>query len=173
MADAAEPPAADPDFDLKHLAHTGAEGEIGVAHDALRDAARAIAARSAHRSDAVDEFDLADRRHLRPTVLLVHRAAFEEHGGDDVVTTADVREQLGQQITPALRRVPEMMVRVDDRQIRLQHRLGRPPGQPCCQLSIIAIGDPAVFSSMVSGLPKFTLFPYTTPFNALTATAAA
>src|SRR6516162_1821371 len=68
-----------------------------------------IAARGAHRRDAVDELDLADRRHLGRAVLLVHRAAFEKDGRDDVVTAAYVGEQFWQQIPPALGSIPEMV----------------------------------------------------------------
>jgi hypothetical protein len=130
VADAAEAPAADPELGLQHLAHAGAERQVGMADDRLGDPAGAVAARGAHRRDAVDELDLPDRRHLRRAVLAVHRAAFEKHGGDDVVPAAYVRQQLGQQVTPALRRVPEMMVRIDDRQPRLQRRFARPLRQP-------------------------------------------
>ena len=88
MADAAEASAANPDLGLENLAHPRAEGQVGMADDGFGDAARAVAARGAHRGDAVDELDLADRRHLGRAVLLVHRAAFEKDGRDDVVTAA-------------------------------------------------------------------------------------
>src|SRR6266446_755797 len=97
-----------------------------MADDGLGNAAGAITPRGTHRGDAVDEFDLANWRHLRRAVLAVHRAALEEDRGDDVMSPTDVGQQLGQQVTPALRRVPEMMVRVDDRQIRLERRLAGP-----------------------------------------------
>ena len=64
VADAAEAPAADRDLGLQHVAHARAEREVGVADDRLGDAARAVTARRAHRGDAVDELDLAHRRHL-------------------------------------------------------------------------------------------------------------
>src|SRR5215469_616283 len=111
MADAAETAAGDGDLGLQYLVYARAEREVGVADDRLGDAARAIAARGTHRRDAVDELDLADRRHLRRAVPTVHRPAFEKDRGNDVVPTTNVFEQLGQQVTPALRRVPEMMVR--------------------------------------------------------------
>ena len=139
MADAAETPAANPELGLQHLAHARPEGQVGMADDRLGDAAGAIPARGTHRGDAVDELDLAHRRHLGGAVLAVHRAAFEEDSGDDLVPTADVGQQLGEQVAAALRRVPKMMVRVDDRQIRLQRRFTRPLGQPRLQLGVIAV----------------------------------
>jgi hypothetical protein len=86
-----------------------------MADDRFSDAARAVSARCAHRRNTVDKLDLADRRHLGRAVLLVHRAAFEKDRRDDVVATTYVVEQLGEQIASALRRIPEMMVWVDDR----------------------------------------------------------
>src|SRR5262245_38950293 len=90
------------------------------------DATRAVTARGAHRRDAVDEFDLADRHHLGGTVLAIHRAAFEKHRRDDVVATTDIGQELWQQVAPALRRIPEMMVRIDDRQRRFECRFALP-----------------------------------------------
>ena len=58
----------------------------------------------------------------------------------------DIGQQLGQQIAAARRCVPEMMVRIDDRQFRLKRGFFRPARQPCLQLSVIAVGQPAVFA---------------------------
>ena len=138
VADAAETPAADSDLCLQHIAHARAEREIGVADDRFGDTARAVIARRAHGGDAVDELDLAHRRHLGGAVLAVHRLAFEEDGGDDVVSAADIGEQFGQEVAAAMRRVPEVMVRIDDRQRRLQRRLGRPLRQPRLQVGVVA-----------------------------------
>ena len=152
VADAAKAPAADREFGFQHIAHARADGQVGVADDRLGDAAGAIIARRAHRRDAVDELDLAHRRHLRGAVLAVHRAAFEEDGGDDVVPAADIGQQLGQKIAAALRRIPEMMVRVDDRQIRLQRRLARPLRQPGLQVGVVAVYRAAIFALGITDL---------------------
>src|SRR4029077_16770132 len=64
VTDAAETPAADPDLGLQHLAHAGAECEVGMRDDLHGNRGRAITARGAHRGDAVDELALADRRHF-------------------------------------------------------------------------------------------------------------
>src|SRR5215472_17117710 len=142
MADAPETPAARPDFGLQYFPNPRAERQVSVADDRLGDAAGSIAARRAHCGDAIDEFDLPDRRHFRWTVLAVHRTAFKENRRGDVVP-ADIRKQLGQLIATPLWRVPKMVMRVDNRQIRLERRLGRPSGQPRLQLGIIAIRNPA------------------------------
>jgi hypothetical protein len=49
--------------------------------------------------------------------------AFDEHGGDDVVTGAEVGEQLVQQVA-VVRAIPQMVMRVDDRKVRLEDGLG-------------------------------------------------
>src|ERR1700733_10549555 len=116
VANAAKPSATDSEFGLQHIAHARSDSEIRVADDRLGDTARAVIAGRTHRRDAVDELDLAQRRHLARTVLAVHRLALEEDRGDDVVAAADVCQQVGQEVLAAVRCVPEMMVWIDDRQ---------------------------------------------------------
>jgi len=50
--------------------------------------------------------------------------AFLEHGGDDIVPGVQIGEQFVEQIRVAAAQ-PQMMVRVDDRQIRFEDRLRR------------------------------------------------
>src|ERR1700733_9352030 len=90
IADAAKAPAGNGDLCLQHVAHARAKCEISVANDRLGDAAGTVIARSAHGGDAVDELDLADRRHFGRAVLAIHRLALEEDGRHDVVSAADV-----------------------------------------------------------------------------------
>jgi len=52
----------------------------------------------------------------------IHRAALLEDGGDDVVAAVEVSEQFRQQIGPAVT-VPQMMMRIDDRQLRFEDQL--------------------------------------------------
>ena len=139
VAQAAQTPAGGGDLGFQQLAHARADGQVAAADDALGDAAGSVVARSTHRRDAVDELDLAQRGHLARAVLAVHRAAFKEDGRDDVVPAADIGQQFGQQIAAAMRRVPEMVVRIDDRQIRLQRRFGGALRQPRLQRGIVAI----------------------------------
>ena len=80
------------------FAHARAQREIGMADDAGADARLAVAAAGAHRRDAVGELDLADRAHLLRPVGAIHREPFEIDGGDDIVSAADVGQQVRQQI---------------------------------------------------------------------------
>ncbi len=155
IADAAKTPARDGDLCLKHVAHARAEGKIGVADDGFGDAARAVIARSAHGGDAVDELDLAYRRHLRRAVPAVHRLALEEDRRHDVMSAADVGQELGQEVAATMRRVPEVVMRIDDRQLRLQRCLGRTFRQPRLQLGVVAIGQAWVVAPGVAWLGHF------------------
>jgi len=83
---------------------------------------RAVTATCAHRGDTGDELHLADRAHLDRPVAPIHRAALLEDGGADVVAGVEVGEQFRQQIGPAAA-VPQMMMRIDDRQLRFADRL--------------------------------------------------
>src|SRR5690606_35127565 len=125
-ADAAKATAAGADLRLQHRADPVAEGEVGIADDTGRHPGGAIAAALAHRGDAGDELDLADRPHLFRPVGAVHRVALLEHAGVEVVAGARVGEILVEQIAVAAP-VPEEVVRVDDRQLRLDRRLRRLP----------------------------------------------
>ena len=63
---------------------------------------------------------LADRvGEVLGPVRAVHRVALEKHGGHDVVAGAGIRQQLLQQIAVA-RPVPQMVMRIDDRQLGLR-----------------------------------------------------
>ena len=59
---------------------------------------------------------------------------------------ADIGQQIGQQITAAVRHVPEMVVRIDDRQIRFQRRFARLFLQPCFQRGVVAVDAAAIFA---------------------------
>ena len=56
--------------------------------------------------------------------------ALQEHRGHDVVPAAQVREQFVQQVA-MIGAMPQMMMRIDDRQIRIEDRLRGRLGQPC------------------------------------------
>jgi hypothetical protein len=86
--------------------------------------------RGAHRGDAGDEFGLADGPHLGRAAGAVHRVAFEKHRRDDVVAAVQVSEQFVEEIA-VIAALPQMMVRIDDRQIRVEDRLQLGGGEPC------------------------------------------
>ena len=152
IADAAESAAADRQLRLQHVPHPRPQHEVGMADDRLGDAARSVSAGGAHRRDAVDEFDFAYRCHLTRAVLAVHRLAFQEHGRNDVVAATDILQQLRQEIAAAMRCIPEMMVRIDDRQRRLQRRLTRAFRQPRPQIGVVAVDQAAVLARGIAWL---------------------
>ena len=96
--------------------------QIDIADDAGDAARRAVFARGAHRRDAGDELGLAERFQLLRAVGAVHLAAFHEAGRDDVVAAAEIGQQILEQVAVA-RPVPQMMVRIDDRQIGFEDLL--------------------------------------------------
>jgi hypothetical protein len=98
MADAAEAPIAGSDLCLQHARHAVAEPQVGAPDNTGAEAALAVLSALAHRRRAVDEFDFADRLHLRRPVGAVHRAAFDKDAVRDVVTAAGVGEQLVEQV---------------------------------------------------------------------------
>ena len=105
-----------------------AEHQVGVADDAGAGADLAVDAARRHRGDAVDELDLADRLHLFRDIGAQHRARLHEHRRQDVVAAVGIGEQVVEQVAPVLA-VPQVMMRIDDRQVGLEDRL-RAPGEP-------------------------------------------
>ena len=130
VADAAEAAVAGGDLRLQHARDAVAEPQIGVADNAGAQPALAVAAARAHRRGAVDEFDFADRLHLRRAVGAIHRAAFDKDALRDVVAAAGIGEQLVEQIAVAVA-IPQVMMRVDDLERGLEDLLLplRPPGR--------------------------------------------
>jgi hypothetical protein len=128
MANAAEAAVAGSDLRLQHTRHAVAETQVGVPDDAGAQPALAVLSALTHRRRAVDEFDFADRLHLRGAGGAVHRPAFDKDALRDVVTAAGVGEQLVEQVAVPVA-VPQMMVRIDDLERRLQDFLFplRPP----------------------------------------------
>jgi hypothetical protein len=107
---------------LQHGPHSRSAGQVGVADDACRDLGLPIKARGRHCRDAVRELDLADVSHLLWSVGAVHRKVLDEHRRDDVVTALQVAQDLVQQIAsvdPPFPTIPEVMMRVADRQSRV------------------------------------------------------
>ncbi len=128
VADAAEPPASGALVRIQHHDHARAEAQVGVPDDPPADARRAVATGRAHRGDTVDELGLADRAHLLRPAGAVEGAALYEHGGGDAVPGAEIGQQIGKHVAP-VGPIPQMVVRIDDRQRRVERRL-LPSGQP-------------------------------------------
>ncbi len=112
---------------LQHRLDLVAKLQIGAADDGGCRTARAVGAAGAGRRQPLDKLDLADRPQLHRPVRPVHRAGLDEHGGAHIVACADIGDQLVQQVAligNALQPVvPEMMMRIADRDLRLQRLL--------------------------------------------------
>ena len=122
MADAAEAVAAGADVGLQHRLDPAAQRQVGMADDAGAMPGLAVDAAGAHGGDAVDELGLADRLQLLRPCGAVHRAGLHIDRRDDVVAAVGVGQQLVEQVAPA-GPVPQMVVRIDDRQVGLEDRL--------------------------------------------------
>src|SRR5437660_7915771 len=112
--------------------------DIGESYDAVTYPCRTVLSAVAHGGDAGTEFDFAYRPHLHRPGGTVHRMAFVEHGRDHLVSRPEIGQQVGQQIAMA-RHVPQVMVRVDNGEVRLEDRLRRRLGEP----RLVGPEDPA------------------------------
>src|SRR6185312_9115742 len=142
VADAAETAARGDDMLLEDAPGAPAGGaQVDIADNPGAMLGRAVFAALAHRRDAGDKGRLAERARLRRPLGAVHLAAFEKDRGADVVAARRVLYEVVQQIAVA-GPVPQMMVRIDDRAVRLARRLlGR--GEPVLadrQMALPGIG---------------------------------
>jgi len=137
VADAAEAAVAGGDLRLQHARDAVAEAKVGMPDDGGAQAALAVAAARAHRRRAIDEFDFADRLHLRRAIGAVHLAAFDKDAVRNVVPALGIGEQLVEQIAMALP-IPQMMMRIDDLERGLEDLLLalRPP----CGIAVARAG---------------------------------
>jgi hypothetical protein len=122
VADAAKAVASGPQMRGKHRFDPGAEREIGMSDNRGAGPDLAIAAARAHGGNAVDELGLANRPHLRRPARAQHRARLHINGRDDIVPAAGVGQELVEQIAPS-GPIPQMVMRIDNRQLRLEDRL--------------------------------------------------
>ena len=103
-----------------------AELQIGAADNPRRRSARAINPTGAGSGEALDKLDLTNRAQIRRSVGAVHCPGLDKHCGAHIVAGTDIGDELVQQIAligDALgTKIPEVMVRVADRQLRLQGR---------------------------------------------------
>ena len=99
-----------------------------MADNSGADFGLAIDPACANSRHAIDELGLAYRPHFDGPGLTVHGAGLHEHGCEDIVSAADVEQQIIEQITPTWS-IPQVMVRIDDRQLGLERRFLR-RGEP-------------------------------------------
>src|SRR5882724_9650044 len=96
MTDAAKAIRTGVDVRLQHVADRGAERKIGESHDTGGNTRCSISAARTHCSYALYEFRFADGTQSFGSGRSIHRPAFHEHGGNDVVTAVHIPEQLVQ-----------------------------------------------------------------------------
>ena len=102
---------------VENFADRSPEVQIRVTDDRCARPGIAVDTARTHGRDAVDELGLANRFQRPRSVGTVHGAALHEHRRADVVTAADIDQQLIEQIAAA-RVVPEVVVGVADREVR-------------------------------------------------------
>jgi hypothetical protein len=66
------------------------------------------------------------------------------------VAAADIGEQVGQKVLPPMRRVPEVMMRIDDWQVGFQRRLGGAFRQPRPLVGVVSIDETAILTFRVA-----------------------
>ena len=128
MTDAAEALRACGDLGLEHGRDAAAQPQICRTDDACGHAQIAIAPAGALCRDALYELGLADDPELFGTVGTIHRPALDEHRLTHVVPFG-VRDELREHVPfrRAVGHIPEMVMRVDDRQLRLERGLQSQP----------------------------------------------
>jgi len=117
---------------LQHRIHRRPQREIGAGHDPLGHArARRDLARARGGRLPLDELGLPHGAQRLRATGPVAGAALDKDRGDHPVPARQIGEQVRQQV-PVARPLPEVMVRIDDGQVRLEGilgHLGEPGGQ--------------------------------------------
>ena len=122
MADTPEAVATGAQMGQQHRFDSAAKREVGAADDTRAGARPAQSAAREHGRHAVDELGLADRAHLRRSTLAIHRLRLHVHRRDDVVAAVHVGQEIVSEVARA-RANPQVVVRIDDGQLRLENRL--------------------------------------------------
>ena len=121
--DALEAALAGLEVSVERARHAFGTGEVGPADDAGGHA-RAAAGRVG-RAGAQDELGLADRAERLVAVGPERRHALDEHGGLDVVSTAEIGVKGRRVVGDAVPRRPQVVMRVDDGQLRVEDVFSR------------------------------------------------
>ena len=110
------------DMRLQYRFDRGSQRQIRKAHNSRRDARFAILPARALGRDAIDELGLANRPHRLRAVRAIHRKAFHEHRREHAMPRRRVTDYLIEHVAAA-RMVPQVMMRIDYRQFRLERSL--------------------------------------------------
>ena len=127
---------------LDHRLDRIACGQVGVTDDRSTRPVVAIEPARSLRRDAIDEFDLTHRLHRLIARGVIERAAFHEDRAHDVVTAMRIRKELIEGVIGCANdrleeivsgfwkgrkqwaQIPQVVVRIDDRQVGLDDRFG-------------------------------------------------
>ena len=109
---------------FEHRRHGIAQSEIGEGDDSGGDARLDRKIASSLSRDIFEKFAFANRIHFSGTVVTIAVTTFDGDRRHDVVAAGEIGEQLIQQVNIGLA-LPKMMMRIADRQVRLQRSLGR------------------------------------------------
>src|ERR1019366_5024487 len=128
-ANAAHSAAGEGDLLLQDVLDFLTQAKIGVTDDRHRHASGAMAAARTHGGNPIDELDLSERPFGVGGTGAVVRSAFDEDGGFYVMATTDIAKDVRQQIRATVV-VPQMVMWIDDRQIRFKCLLLSDAGDP-------------------------------------------
>ena len=152
MADPLEPPVAGCNQRFDHRIDSFAHRKVGMSDDRGTRPVIAVEPARALCRHAVHEFDLAHGFHRVAAICVVKGTAFHEHGADDVMAAMRVRMQFvegvvscpGDGIDEIVSRfgegrdqgpqIPQMVMRIDDRQIGFKNVFGHRQPLPFCSL---------------------------------------
>ena len=126
-ADALEPATARVDVRVEHVAERRAEHHVGGSDDPVADSECAVPAGVALLALRTRERRLADAAQLRRAVGQRARSRGLVHGADHVVSRGEPRDVADEEVHRVVRVArlvrPEVMVGVDQRQLRVDHRI--------------------------------------------------
>ena len=142
MADAPEPVRGDRGERVEHFARAASQCQISMADNPRAGPARPIQPARRLRRDTIDEFHLAHRLQRLAIGRVVKRAALHEDRADDVVPAGEVGVELIEGVVRIIdqrgdkgvmrfgkhrdhrAQIPQVVVRVDNRQIGFEDILG-------------------------------------------------
>ena len=99
-----------------------------VSDDAGAGPSLGVDSAAAHSRDAIGELGLPEGSHFREALIAVHRTRLHIHRRDDIVAAAGIKQQIPQQIPPS-RTLPQVVMRIDDRQFGFKNRFFAPSSQ--------------------------------------------
>ena len=133
---------------LKHRFYFIPQTQISGTKDTGAETRRAIQTRAAHRCNAVNKLGLTHRAHFGGAIRSIERTALGKDRLNNIMTAvSDVATNLLAKIhfltkshSTIATKVPQMVVGIDNRQIRLDDRLWRLFGDPIFNVCVLSYG---------------------------------